>query len=258
MKPIDITGERYGRLTVLNKEMNIRGKTAWKCLCDCGNEVIVITEYLRSGRTQSCGCLAYDALIARNIKPIEFKIEGNTAVCRTTSGVEFYVDAEDVDKITDRSWSQCGRGYLHGWNPKIKKCVYLHKLLLGVDGEDVVVDHKDRNVLNNRKSNLRICTAAENARNASKKKNNTSGFPGVHKEKKTGRWVARIGFDGKEINLGTYGSFREAVYARYKGEKKYFGEFAPHSMKDIIDEAVEELRTELYKTFGEGGDVDVG
>lgn len=255
-KALDLTGEKYGRLIVIQKDGNIGKKTAWRCLCDCGNEVTVITDSLRSGRTKSCGCVKRDLLCERNAKTLTYKIDGERAICYTTSGVEFYVDAEDVNKISDRSWSQCERGYLHGWSKDLHRCVYLHKYILDVVDSDIYVDHKDRNVLNNCKSNLRVCTAKENGRNRGVRRDNTSGFPGVRKEKRTGRWTARITCDGKEISLGTYETFREAVFARCEGEKQYFGEFAPHISENIIDEKVEQTRQELYKTIGVK--VDVG
>ena len=54
---IDITGERYGRLVVLNFAGLLSGRTSWLCKCDCGNEVITSSNSLRRGRTQSCGCI---------------------------------------------------------------------------------------------------------------------------------------------------------------------------------------------------------
>lgn len=54
---LDLTGQRFGVLTVLEPADNISGKTAWSCLCDCGTECIVKTKYLRNGKTRSCGCL---------------------------------------------------------------------------------------------------------------------------------------------------------------------------------------------------------
>ena len=56
-KCIDLTGKRYGRL-VVEKSLgkNEKGKYTWLCKCDCGNEKIVQTSYLRSGHTTSCGC----------------------------------------------------------------------------------------------------------------------------------------------------------------------------------------------------------
>lgn len=56
-KFIDLTGERYGRLTVLQQAENKCGHTAWTCLCDCGKLSVIKGGSLRDGRTQSCGCL---------------------------------------------------------------------------------------------------------------------------------------------------------------------------------------------------------
>ncbi len=56
-KKLDLTGQRYGKLTVLRPAENIGSKTAWWCRCDCGKETVVKTCRLRSGHTSSCGCL---------------------------------------------------------------------------------------------------------------------------------------------------------------------------------------------------------
>lgn len=58
---IDLTGERYGRLTVLSEHGKRDEKTLWLCKCDCGNTTFVKTDYLRRGKTRSCGCLLSDA-----------------------------------------------------------------------------------------------------------------------------------------------------------------------------------------------------
>lgn len=50
----DLKGKRFGKLTAVER---IKGK--WRCICDCGNEVIYKTEYLVSGRKKSCGCDTY-------------------------------------------------------------------------------------------------------------------------------------------------------------------------------------------------------
>ena len=57
-KKLDLTGQRYGRLTVLAPAENIGSRTAWLCRCDCGRETVVRTNRLRSGHTSSCGCAA--------------------------------------------------------------------------------------------------------------------------------------------------------------------------------------------------------
>ena len=56
MKFQDLTGEVFGRLTVLERDKNQGRRTMWKCRCKCGNIVSVRAENLKSGNTKSCGC----------------------------------------------------------------------------------------------------------------------------------------------------------------------------------------------------------
>ena len=55
-KKLDLTGQRFGKLTVLAPAENIGIKTAWRCRCDCGREATVKTYHLRCGHTKTCGC----------------------------------------------------------------------------------------------------------------------------------------------------------------------------------------------------------
>lgn len=58
MGVIDITGNKYGRLTVLGYAGKTdKNRSLWKCLCECGNFVIARSDFLKSGNKQSCGCL---------------------------------------------------------------------------------------------------------------------------------------------------------------------------------------------------------
>lgn len=54
---INLVGEKYGRLTVIEFVKLEKHKTYWKCICDCGLTVIATGNNLRSGNTKSCGCL---------------------------------------------------------------------------------------------------------------------------------------------------------------------------------------------------------
>lgn len=56
-KFIDLTGMRFGRLTVLKRSPDTRKRVKWICQCECGNITAVATSQLKSGHTQSCGCL---------------------------------------------------------------------------------------------------------------------------------------------------------------------------------------------------------
>ena len=53
---LDLTGQRFGRLTVLERAPNNKKQTVWECRCDCGNIVRVQMGHLRSGKIVSCGC----------------------------------------------------------------------------------------------------------------------------------------------------------------------------------------------------------
>ena len=66
MKAIDLTGQVFGRLTVVDKAPNPEHKqTRWNCLCECGNASVVNSGDLRTGNTRSCGCYKLDTLIER-------------------------------------------------------------------------------------------------------------------------------------------------------------------------------------------------
>lgn len=54
---IDLTGQRFGKLTVLRKAENLKERVAWLCRCDCGNEKVIIAKLLRNGRKKNCGCV---------------------------------------------------------------------------------------------------------------------------------------------------------------------------------------------------------
>lgn len=68
-KPIDLTGKRFGRFTVIKRAQNNKdGRAMWLCKCDCGNERVVLGKCLRNGHTQSCGCLNKDIVSDLSLK----------------------------------------------------------------------------------------------------------------------------------------------------------------------------------------------
>lgn len=62
---IDLSGQIFGRLTVLEQTENKNGRVQWKCRCECGNIVPVQSGCLRDGHTKSCGCLCLELAIKR-------------------------------------------------------------------------------------------------------------------------------------------------------------------------------------------------
>lgn len=65
---IDLTGHRYGRLTVLKRDGHIHGKTAWICRCDCGKIVRKDANAMRQGYSLSCGCMRRELAAIRHTK----------------------------------------------------------------------------------------------------------------------------------------------------------------------------------------------
>ena len=101
-------------------------------------------------------------------------------------------------------------------------------VILDIDtNEDAntIVDHIDGNPFNNCKSNLRICTQAQNTLNKSFISNNTSNFIGVYYDKNRNTWDAEIRCQYKKWHLGRWKDKHNAVYARLIAEKYLFKEF---------------------------------
>lgn len=54
---IDLSNKKFNRLTVVDRAANIGKRTAWNCVCECGNKLAVMSNHLTNGHTKSCGCL---------------------------------------------------------------------------------------------------------------------------------------------------------------------------------------------------------
>lgn len=144
----------------------------------------------------------------------------------------FLIDKEDLDVIKKHSWyikdSSDNKGYV---SAKINgKTVKLHRYILNVTDRKMIVDHIDRDKMNNRKNNLRIVTSTVNNTNASFSKNNTSGRTGVkyvNLKGKSPRWDANVTVNGKRLtksfSISKYGdeAFNLAVKQREQWEIEY-------------------------------------
>ena len=241
---IDMTGwvmSEHGvpdsRITVIHRvddEIIPNGKhyIQYLCKCSCENktEFIARGSSLRDGNTKSCGCLARELTSVRNKKSNIYDLSGEFGIGWTTNtNREFYFDLEDYDKIKDYCWYEAKNGNKTG----------AYKMLASHtpgSGETMLFpwvigckyyDHINRNTFDNRKINLRPCTVAENTRNISISRNNTSGVIGVYWHKHNKKWYAELMKNGKKVFREGYSEFYDAVVARLRAEIKYFGEFAP-------------------------------
>ena len=116
MKPVDITGERYGRFLVLGKDSERRSisgrtRTYWICLCDCGVRRSVLVTSLRSGGTISCGCYTRD--LRQALRDAQ-KLNGKTRLSRIGNKREYsswmHMRARCLDPKNKRYKDYGGRG----------------------------------------------------------------------------------------------------------------------------------------------------
>lgn len=147
------------------------------------------------------------------------KVEGNI-VKFFIKGKKVLINLEDLKKVQRTRWHLANTGYPS--SVFLGKRMLLHNLILQVK-VGLVVDHVNRNKLDNRKNNLRLVTPKENCRNGSLPKTNTSGYRGVTWCKKDKRWKARLSLNDRTINLGQFKDIKDAVTARKVGEIKYWG-----------------------------------
>ena len=242
----DFQGKQFGYWTVLERaEDQIRSNgthiAMWHCKCKCGTERDICGSELKAGKTKSCGC--YRAEFAKNINKKEnvYDETGEFAIGYTDKGEPYWVDKEDVPMLKHLHWNYDSNGYLQAANTVDnplgidKKFILLHVLVMGgydsdIQANGLKVDHKthlprNEHKIDNRKSNLRIVSHANNSKNRSLNKNSSSGVAGVTFNQKSGKWTARIQVDGNRIFLGYFVRKEDAVDARKEAEIKYFGEY---------------------------------
>lgn len=153
-------------------------------------------------------------------KSTDYSIKGDVAYFTTRKGIIFLVDADDADRIKNFTWYTSHQGYVICDTPK--RATLLHRVIMDAP-LGYVVDHINHEILDNRKSNLRVVTQSENNMNRKMEKRNKSGAKGVWKTK-SGTWMAFISVRKKRNILGFYESFELAKKAREEAEIKYHGE----------------------------------
>lgn len=147
-----------------------------------------------------------------------------------SQGYKTIVDDEDYEKLAKYKWhSRVTKNTVYAKRSEHGKTIYLHKEILSSND---MIDHINGNGLDNRRSNLRICTRSENLMNSKKPKAPaTSKYKGVHKVKKGSKghkkiWRVEIRLNRKSILIGSFETEIEAANAYNNAAIKYFGEFA--------------------------------
>jgi hypothetical protein len=143
------------------------------------------------------------------------------------------IDDDDYEIISRFNWY-----FNNGYASRQKRIngerfrIYLHRFILGVIDPDVVVDHINGNKLDNRKSNLRLCTSQQNKWNR-KNVSGSSIYLGVSKKREKS-WRVSIAKDKKDYDLGTYDNEIDAALVYNRKAIELFGEFA--SLNPVEDD----------------------
>lgn len=214
----NLEGQRFGKLLAIERVPNIgkQHRVYYKCKCDCGNEVLVRGTALTTGNTNSCGCYAklknkQRGLLSRGQN--KYIINGDIAYVKLDNSNEVaIIDTEDISKINKYKWFLTPDGYIQANDLDNKKTLKLHRLVVENNSQKPT-DHINRNKLDNRKTNLRICDTIDNANNLKLSILNTTGHKNIVRATNN-KYAATFVYYGKTYRCGTYNSINEAVAAR--------------------------------------------
>lgn len=240
-------GDKFGRLEVIGKDeekTKEKKKEYWFCKCSCNSGIIksYIKGNLINGTVRSCGCIKKETTSklgsqrkGEKYKENKYDLSGEYGIGWTyNTNEEFYFDLEDYEKIKKYAWRAVKHKRKNGTeyvsiitstHPQERKTetITMAQLIMGGN----MYDHANRNTYDNRKNNLRPSNYSQNGANSPIRSNNTSGFIGVTYNKRAKKWKATIKKNGERVHLGYYTNKEDAVIARLKAEKEFFGEFAP-------------------------------
>ena len=146
-----------------------------------------------------------------------------------TQGQVTIVDDKDHEWLSQWKWHadpSRGNFYARRNSPYIdgkQHTIKMHREILGLKcGDGKIVDHINRDTLNNTRVNLRIVSASENNHNHDGYSHNTSGSNGVCWNKSNNRWQAFVRANRKQIFLGYFDDINDAVEARRLGEIEHW------------------------------------
>lgn len=150
------------------------------------------------------------------------------------------VDDRDYETLNRRSWHLHPTGYACAAGGS-----KMHRMILGLTDPAQLVDHISGDKLDNRRSNLRVVTAAQNQENKRRlSKTNRSGYRNVTWHRSTGKWQATVSIKGRLRHLGLHPTPEHAAVAamRFRAEHRPFSPEAEMSEADLERQMSELLR----------------
>ena len=200
-----LIGNRYGKLTVIEQvESSPSGNRRWLCKCDCGGTHIAITNNLKSGHTTNCGCKKSPDLTGQvfgRLTVLGRSDKRSPRGARTTPMWECRCECGNITyKATDTLT-----------NPDLSMC------------QACAMSYAAEKARAN--AGFMAGTQLSKIQVKTEKSDNLSGVRGVYLDLKSGKYRARIIFQKKRYDLGTYTNLDDAIKARRLGEEKYFGDF---------------------------------
>lgn len=174
---------------------------------------------------------------------------------KITRGRYALVDDEDYERLTKHQWALNpeGNGYAIRKGNKHKgepRTIQMHREILELvkdKDRNKIIDHINGNGLDNRKCNLRVVTIQKNAFNKVKANGSyTSKYKGVLKRKNKNGWIARIKFNDRHMELGTYYDEELAAAVYNFASRLMFGDFRKENVSNSIFELSIELKIEIY------------
>jgi hypothetical protein len=161
-----------------------------------------------------------------------------------TKGYVAIVDDEDYERLISYSWQAKPNkdGFkAYAVRKRNKKLEFMHRVIMCVNDSDIHIDHINGDTMDNRKSNLRICSRSQNGGNRVRNRSmSSSKYKGVNFHKRDKLWTARINKNGKSMWLGYFNNEIDAAKAYNKAAEEVFKEFAK---LNIIEEPYAQKET---------------
>ena len=178
-------------------------------------------------------CLLHDAakILDQVLAKIRFIKTEETKWIPLTQGKFAIVDEKNYEMLSKHKWyANYNQGKWYAQREIINEegkriTVRMHRAIMNCPDEKQI-DHRNHNGLDNRESNLRICTNTENQHNQQLRKGGSSKYKGVSWKKDIKKWTAHIKKDGVLINLGKFDDEIKAAEIYDIKAKELYGEFA--------------------------------